>query len=76
MKPESPIDVNPPGSDDPILAELRQIREEFSEMFNGDVDAMARYIQEEERKLPPERISSRLPQPIECLHREKERRCS
>lgn len=76
MKPESPINVNDPDYDDPILTELRQIREEFSDMFNGDLEAMVRYIQEEERKLPPERISSRLPQPIKRPHAGNERRCS
>ncbi len=27
--------------DDPILAEIRRIREEFSRRFHGDIDAMA-----------------------------------
>lgn len=63
MKPEAPTGVTEPDYDDPILAELRQIRKEFWGRFNGDMEAMVRYIQEEERKLPPERISSRVPQP-------------
>jgi len=55
------INVNDPDHDDPVLAELRQIRKEFSEQFGGDIDAMARYFQEQER-LHPERMSTRLPQ--------------
>jgi hypothetical protein len=56
-----PVNVNDPDHDDPVLAELRQIRKEFSERFNGDMDAMARYFIEQER-LHPERMYTRLPQ--------------
>jgi hypothetical protein len=58
MSNETRIDVNDPDYDDPILAELRQIRKAFSERFNGDMDAMGRYFQERER-LHPECVSSR-----------------
>jgi hypothetical protein len=50
-----------PGSRDEVLAELRQIPAELWGPFNGDIDAIARYLRDEERKLPPERVSSRLP---------------
>lgn len=77
MPDKTPVNVNDPDYNDPILAELRQIRKEFSEMFNGDLKAMARFLEEEDRKLPPERFSSRLPQPVKRLHTEDERRrCS
>jgi hypothetical protein len=46
------INVNDPDYDDPILAEIRQTREEFSIRFNGDIDAMHRYY-EEQRHLQP-----------------------
>jgi hypothetical protein len=55
------INVNDPGHDDRVRTELRQIRKEFSEQFKGDIDAMARYFQEQE-SLHPERMSARLPQ--------------
>jgi hypothetical protein len=53
-----PVNVNDPDHDDPVLAELRQIRKEFSERFNGDMDAMACYFIEQER-LHPERMYTR-----------------
>jgi hypothetical protein len=32
---------NSPTDDDPIIAEIRKFREEFSKRFNGDIHAMA-----------------------------------
>ena len=52
MRDDAKINVNDPDYDDPILAEIRQIREEFSIRFNGDIDAMHRYY-EEQRHLQP-----------------------
>jgi Na+-transporting NADH:ubiquinone oxidoreductase subunit NqrA len=65
MPDETPVDVdvNDADYDDPIVAELRQIRKEFSESFNGDMGAMARYFREQER-LHPERMSTRMPRRI------------
>jgi hypothetical protein len=60
MKDESQIDPNDPDYDDPILAEIREIRNEFSDRFNGDMAAMSRYIRQREL-LHPERWSSRKP---------------
>lgn len=60
MKDETPIDLNDPEYDDPILSEIRQIRNEFSDRFKGDMAAMSRYIRQRER-LHPERWSSRKP---------------
>lgn len=63
MPDDTPFDVDDPGYDDPILAELRQIRKNFSARFNGDMEAMGRYFQERER-LHPERMSTRKPRRI------------
>jgi hypothetical protein len=48
---------------DPILAEIRQIREAYAERFNYDVRAMLRDLKEQQIKsgrktvsLPPKRI--------------------
>ena len=48
---------------DPILAEIRQIREAYAERFNYDVHAMLRDLKEQQIKsgrktvsLPPKRI--------------------
>lgn len=60
MEEKATRDVNDPDYDDPILAEIRQIRNEFSDRFNGDMAAMARYIRKREL-LHPERWSSRKP---------------
>jgi hypothetical protein len=35
---------------DPIIAEIRKIREEFSARFNHDLDAMAAYLMKEQHK--------------------------
>ncbi|HEX8359089.1 MAG TPA: hypothetical protein VF613_03155 [Longimicrobium sp.] len=52
MPHDGKINVNDPDYDDPILAEIRQIRDEFSIRFNGDIDAMSRYLAEQ-RQLEP-----------------------
>ncbi len=52
MRKDDEINLNDPDYDDPILAEIRQIREEFSIRFNGDIGAMHRYY-EEQRHLQP-----------------------
>jgi hypothetical protein len=61
MKNGGKIDVNDPEHVDHVLEELWKIREEFAAQFNHDVDAMGRYLMEQER-LHPERMSTRLPQ--------------
>jgi len=52
VRDDAEINVNDPDYDDEILAEIRQIREEFSIRFKGDIDAMHRYY-EEQRQLEP-----------------------
>jgi hypothetical protein len=52
MPDDKKINLNDPDYDDPILAEIRQIRDEFSIRFNGDIDAMSRYFAEQ-RELEP-----------------------
>lgn len=64
MSRENRIDVNDPAYDDPICAEIRQFRKEFSERFNHDMDAMARYFQERERRHPPELLVSLAPRRV------------
>ncbi len=59
MRNDRQINVNDPDHDDAILAEIRQIRDEFSKRFNGDIDAMSRYFKEQ-RRLKPQ-ADERLP---------------
>ena len=61
MPATTPGDVNDPDFDDPILAEIRQIRDEFSDRFNGDMSAMYRYFVEERRRNPIQRMFETLP---------------
>ncbi|HEX8211320.1 MAG TPA: hypothetical protein VF584_14190 [Longimicrobium sp.] len=58
------INVNDPDYDDPILAEIRQIRNEFSEQFKGDISAMSRYFEEQRRLHPIEGIIETVPRRI------------
>jgi hypothetical protein len=59
------INVNDPDYDDPVLAEIRQIRNEFSEQFDGDISAMSRYFEEQRRLHPIDRIIETVPRRIE-----------
>jgi hypothetical protein len=50
-------------TEDPIVAEIRAIREAYASRFNYDLEAIVRDIQEQERRgdwptviLPPKRI--------------------
>jgi hypothetical protein len=61
MRKDKQIDVNDPDYDDPILAEIRQIRSEFSERFDGDIDAMSRYFEEQRRLHPIEGMIETVP---------------
>jgi hypothetical protein len=61
MKTGDKINVNDPEHVDHVLEELWKIREDFAARFNHDMDAMGRYLMEQER-LPPERASARRPQ--------------
>jgi hypothetical protein len=52
--------------DDPILAEVRAIRDKLAAKFNYDVHAIAKYLRERQRKgghkvvsLPPKRPAAR-----------------
>jgi N-formylglutamate amidohydrolase len=47
------IDVNDPKYDDPVVAEVRRLREEFSARFGHDIHAMAEYLRARERERPP-----------------------
>jgi hypothetical protein len=58
------INVNDPDYDDPILAEIRQIRNEFSEQFNGDIGAMSRYFEEQRRLHPINGIIETVPRRV------------
>ena len=50
-----PLDVNDPDHVDEVMEEIWRIREEMWAEFNGDIWAMGRYLQEQER-LHPERV--------------------
>ncbi len=65
MQNEKKLDLNDPDYDDPILAEIRQIRNEFSDRFKGDMDAMYRYFVEERHRNPIQRIFDSLPHDAE-----------
>ena len=54
MPDEKPIHLNDPDYEDPILAELWQIRETMAAEFNYDIGAMIRSVQEEESRMSPE----------------------
>jgi hypothetical protein len=56
MSDTTPGEVNDPDYDDPILAEIRQIKDEFSDRFNGDMSAMYHYFVEERRRNPIQRM--------------------
>ena len=43
--------------DDPIVAEIRRIREEFARRFNYDVEAMAEYLRMKEQEHPERLVS-------------------
>jgi hypothetical protein len=58
------IDVNDPEYDDPICAEIRQIRDDIAAEFNYDLGAIVRSMQERERHLPPERLVSLPPRSV------------
>lgn len=58
MNADKKINVNDPEHDDEVLAELRQIREEFASRFNYDFDAIGHYLREQERRHPPGRVVS------------------
>ena len=58
MNADNKMNVNSPEHDDEVLAELRQIREEFAARFNYDFDAIGRYLREQERRHPPGRVVS------------------
>lgn len=57
MSDGAPIDVNDPDHVDEVMEELWRIREEMWAEFNGDMQAMGRYLQERER-LHPERMAT------------------
>lgn len=50
------INANDPNYDDPIVAEIRKIREEFDVRFNHDIGAMCRYLRERELLHPPGKV--------------------
>ncbi|HEX8453044.1 MAG TPA: hypothetical protein VF647_13160 [Longimicrobium sp.] len=55
MSENKPLNVNDPDHVDEVMEELWQIRRELSDRFNGDMKAMGRYFQEQQR-LHPERV--------------------
>jgi hypothetical protein len=57
MSDNKPLNVNDPDHVDEVMEELWQIRRELSARFNGDMRAMGRYFEEQQR-LHPERVSS------------------
>lgn len=61
MPNHDPNDVNDPEYDDPILAEIRAIRDELSDRFNGDMEAIGRYYMERQRSYA-ERMRTHPPQ--------------
>jgi hypothetical protein len=58
MSDEKKVNVNDPDHDDPVLAELRQIREEFVARFDYDFDAIGRHLRKQERRHPPGTVVS------------------
>lgn len=59
MSKKKPLDVNDPDHVDEVMEEIWRIREEMWAEFNGDIWAMGRYLQEQE-KLHPERMAKDL----------------
>lgn len=55
MSENDPLRVNDPAYTDEILEEIWQIRREMWAEFNGDMEAMGRYLEEQQR-LHPERV--------------------
>lgn len=57
---------NDPSQPDPLIDEIRSIREEISNRFNNDVDKLCDYLQQLEREHPdrmatPEQLRPRQP---------------
>lgn len=63
MPKSLPFDINDPDYDDPIVAEVHEIRRQIMEEFNWDRMAYHRYLKEWERA-HPERMSPMKPAPI------------
>ena len=49
---------------DPIIAELRRIRDEHAARFNYDIHAMARDLQEREKNAPPGKLVNFKPRKV------------
>ncbi|CAA9333245.1 MAG: hypothetical protein AVDCRST_MAG68-2602 [uncultured Gemmatimonadetes bacterium] len=70
MPDETPIDVNDPDYDDPIIAEIRQIREEMAAEWNYDLSLMVQWFEEQQRLDPIEGLIDCLPStPVEPARR-------
>ena len=52
--------------DDPIVAEVRRVRQDYARKFGYDLDAMAADLQRKERE-HPERLISFAPKPARRL---------
>jgi hypothetical protein len=49
---------------DPIVGEIRRFRDEHAARFNHDLDAMARDLQEQEKKAPPGKLVNFKPRKV------------
>ena len=49
---------------DPIIAELRKIRDEHAARFNHDLDAMVRDLQAREKNAPPGKLVNFKPRKV------------
>ncbi len=67
MPDDKPINVNDPDYDDPILAEIRQIREKMFAEWNYDLSNAVRWFEEQQRLDPIEGL-------VDCLPEEPVRR--
>jgi hypothetical protein len=61
MPDDKPFNVNDPDYDDPILAEIRQIREEMFAEWNYDLSNAVRWFEEQQRLDPIEGLVDCLP---------------
>jgi hypothetical protein len=56
-----------PGFEDPVITEIRAVREELSRRFGGDIDALCDFLAEKERE-HEQRLVNRPPNVPQYAH--------
>ena len=52
--------------EDPVVAEVRAVRQELSDRFGDDIEALCDFLAEQEQR-HPERLVSRRPNPVQTV---------